>query len=118
MFRQQARTYGNTRRMVSLISVLMLAGILVAGALMIGRRIYGMFLTFARDSENNMYLFDYAASEFQRHLQINVYGTGTVSNVAGTAAYFYNAHQEAKLIDIHSAGCTYKRLSIGNHCKL
>lgn len=110
-----ARLPGDTRRMVGLISVLVLAGILVAGALVIGRRTYGMFLTFARDSENNMYLFDYAAPEFQRHLQINVYGTGTASNVAGTAAYFYNAHQEAKMIEAIDEERLIERIMASGH---
>lgn len=86
-------------RILLLVTVPAVTAVVVGAALWIGKSTHGMLISFARDEENNMYLFDYNLSEFQNYAKIHILGSGVIGGAASVGSFFYNTAQDARMIE-------------------
>lgn len=82
--------------------ILLLITILIAFiALSVGKRTGSMRLTFARDMEGRMYVFNYASQAFRGYIKTSPHITGRIpfADLLSIIFLFYNNEQEAKQIE-------------------
>lgn len=86
----------------SMTGILLLVAILIAFiALSVGKRTRSMRLTFARDMEGRMYVFNYDSQAFQGYIKtrLHIAGRTPFADLLSIIFLFYNNEQEAKQIE-------------------